>query len=61
MTARRVDPARLAALNARLRNMRVGDFSFVEQGLWLGALQGNRCDGPLPAAMAVAAAAVHAC
>lgn len=43
VTVHRVDPARLAALNPRLRSMRVGNFSFCDGGLWLGDLSGNRC------------------
>ncbi len=42
VTAFKLDPARLAALNPRLRNMRVGNFEFAEDQLRLGDLQGNR-------------------
>ncbi|GAB4822214.1 hypothetical protein N2152v2_009260 [Parachlorella kessleri] len=33
---------KLAALNSRLRGMRLGNFCFCPKGLWLGDLQGNR-------------------
>lgn len=42
VTAYKVDPARLAALNARLRGMRLGNFEFVGDQLRLGDLRGNR-------------------
>ena len=35
-------PERLAGLNARLRGVRLGNFEFCAEGLWLGAAQGNR-------------------
>ncbi|KAG2486127.1 hypothetical protein HYH03_015221 [Edaphochlamys debaryana] len=41
VTAFKVFPARLAALNARLRGMRLGAFGFVDSGLKLGCLGGN--------------------
>ena len=37
-----VGPSRLAAANARLRGMRVGDFELVEEPLHLGDANGNR-------------------
>jgi tRNA(Glu) U13 pseudouridine synthase TruD len=42
VTAFKVDPARLAALNPRLRGMRLGNFEFASEQLRLGDLQGNR-------------------
>ncbi len=42
VSAHRVDPARLAGLNPRLRGMRVGNFQMCDKGLWLGDLRGNR-------------------
>ncbi len=36
VTAFRMLPTRLAGLNRTLRNMRVGNFEYVEEGLWLG-------------------------
>ena len=43
VTAFRIDPGRIAALNSQLRGVRVGNFEFVEDQLRLGDLQGNRC------------------
>ena len=43
VTAFRLDPVRLAALNPRLWGMRVGNFEFADDQLRLGDLQGNRC------------------
>lgn len=43
VTAFKLDPARLAGLNPRLRGMRVGNFSFTDDQLRLGDLRGNRC------------------
>ncbi|BDA41229.1 Multisubstrate pseudouridine synthase 7 [Coccomyxa sp. Obi] len=42
VTAFKVGPSRLAAANARLRGMRVGDFELVEEPLHLGDANGNR-------------------
>lgn len=42
VTAFKVDPARLAGLNARLRGMRLGNFEFASEQLRLGDLRGNR-------------------
>lgn len=42
VTAFKLDPARLAALNPRLRGMRVGNYEFAADQLRLGDLQGNR-------------------
>ncbi|KAF9585989.1 multisubstrate pseudouridine synthase 7 [Lunasporangiospora selenospora] len=42
VTAHKVKAERLASLNKNLRNMRVGDFSYVSRGLKLGDLNGNR-------------------
>ncbi|CAD5124880.1 DgyrCDS13133 [Dimorphilus gyrociliatus] len=42
VTAFKVLPHKLAALNSRLRNMAIGDFEFVEKELKLGDLSGNR-------------------
>ncbi|CAL8462051.1 g1582 [Coccomyxa elongata] len=42
VTAFKVGPSRLAAANARLRGMRVGDFKLVEEPLHLGDANGNR-------------------
>ncbi|GFR51215.1 hypothetical protein Agub_g13587, partial [Astrephomene gubernaculifera] len=41
VTAFKVSASRLAALNSRLRGIRLGDFSFAEEGLRLGRLAGN--------------------
>lgn len=45
VTAFKLDPARLAALNRVLRGMRVGNFEFAADQLRLGDLQGNRWEG----------------
>lgn len=42
VTLPRQDPRRLAALNAKLRGVRVGDFASVDAMLGLGDLRGNR-------------------
>jgi len=61
-----VPPERLASLNRGLRGMRLGGFEFVEEGLRLGQLRGNRFEllmrsvgGAPPAAVAAACAAVR--
>jgi tRNA pseudouridine13 synthase len=62
VTAFMLHPSRMAALNARLRGMRVGNFEFAAEQLRLGDLQGNRFqlvlrDIPADSAEAVVAAA----
>ncbi|GBG00206.1 hypothetical protein Rsub_12987 [Raphidocelis subcapitata] len=42
VTLFKVHPARLAALNGRLRGIKLGDFDFAPEGLQLGQLLGNR-------------------
>eukprot|EP00798_Chlamydomonas_sp_ICE-L_P022952 gene22952-30136_t len=42
VTAFKVEPAKLATLNSKLRGIRVGNFDFVPEGLHLGALSGNQ-------------------
>ncbi|KAG0250484.1 multisubstrate pseudouridine synthase 7 [Mortierella polycephala] len=42
VTAHKVKAERLVGLNKSLRNMRLGNFSYVPQGLKLGDLNGNR-------------------
>ncbi|GAX77362.1 hypothetical protein CEUSTIGMA_g4808.t1 [Chlamydomonas eustigma] len=41
MTAFKVDPVKIAALNQKLRGVRLGNFSFTSQELRLGMLAGN--------------------
>ncbi|KAF8060524.1 leucine--tRNA ligase [Scenedesmus sp. PABB004] len=41
VTAHKIPPARLAALNARLRGIKLGSFEFVPDQLSLGQLRGN--------------------
>lgn len=43
VTGFRVDPAKLRSTAAQLRGLRVGNFSFCDEELHLGQLQGNRC------------------
>lgn len=63
-TALQVHPRRLAGLNARLRGLQTGNYSFVKEGLHLGGLSGNLFDIILrevdgrPADIAAAAAAL---
>ncbi|KAK3127799.1 hypothetical protein QOZ80_7AG0578560 [Eleusine coracana subsp. coracana] len=42
VTLFKVHASRLAALNSKLAGIRVGDFSYVKEGLVLGQLRGNR-------------------
>ncbi|KAL6841932.1 hypothetical protein ACP4OV_028444 [Aristida adscensionis] len=42
VTLFKVHASRLAALNSKLAGIRVGDFSYVNEGLVLGQLRGNR-------------------
>ncbi|EER99758.1 hypothetical protein BDA96_02G406400 [Sorghum bicolor] len=42
VTLFKVHASRLAALNSKLAGIRVGDFSYVKEGLTLGQLRGNR-------------------
>ncbi|KAG0319081.1 multisubstrate pseudouridine synthase 7 [Dissophora globulifera] len=42
VTAHKVKAERLVGLNSSLRNMRLGNFSYVSRGLKLGDLNGNR-------------------
>ncbi|CAL5084237.1 unnamed protein product [Urochloa decumbens] len=42
VTLFKVHASRLAALNSKLAGIRVGDFSYVNEGLALGQLRGNR-------------------
>ncbi|CAN6219628.1 unnamed protein product [Urochloa humidicola] len=42
VTLFKVNASRLAALNSKLAGIRVGDFSYVNEGLALGQLSGNR-------------------
>lgn len=42
VTLFKVHASRLAALNSKLAGIRVGDFSYVKEGLILGQLRGNR-------------------
>jgi len=42
VTLFKVHASRLAALNNKLIGIRVGDFSYVNEGLVLGQLKGNR-------------------
>lgn len=60
VTAFRMDPARLAGLNSRLRGLRCGDFEFVSEQLRLGDLRGNRFDIVLRGVSAASADAVAA-
>ena len=60
VTAFKLDPARLAALNPRLRSMRVGNFEFAADRLRLGDLQGNRFELVLRAVQGASAEAVAA-
>ena len=40
--ALQVTPERLAGLNAHLRGVRLGNFEFCSEGLFLGSARGNR-------------------
>ncbi|KAL4444565.1 hypothetical protein ABPG77_002382 [Micractinium sp. CCAP 211/92] len=60
VTAFKLDPARLAALNPRLRGMRVGNYEFAADQLRLGDLQGNRFELVLRSVEAGSADAVSA-
>ena len=52
-------PDRLAGLNTRLRGMRLGNFEFVSEGLWLGAAKGNRFQVLAPAGFDVPETGLH--
>ncbi|GLI60780.1 hypothetical protein VaNZ11_003012, partial [Volvox africanus] len=67
-TAFKVSPFRLSAVNSHLRGIRVGNFSFCDDGLRLGCLSGNefhllirdvRLVGPAPPAAAAEAGAAQ--
>ena len=60
VTAFKLDPARLAGLNPRLRGMRVGNFGFTDEQLRLGDLRGNRFQLVLRAVAAAGAEVVAA-
>ncbi|GIL81040.1 hypothetical protein Vretifemale_10170 [Volvox reticuliferus] len=68
-TAFKVSPSRLSTVNSHLRGIRVGNFSFCDEGLRLGCLSGNefhllmrdvRLASPEPPAVAAAAATTTA-
>ena len=42
VSAAQIQAERLAAANARLRNLQVGDFEYVPDAMRLGAQRGNR-------------------